>query len=266
VWEATEDRFIPMQAEMIVYDTDSEHPYQRFKLGDGTHDVNELPFAHAGSADEAEKAKKLTTARNISITGDMVGGASFDGSKDITINTELQGSFTGEFTGDEVSHSHTFTGKSGNATAIYTPTGTVSTQYTPKGSVTAPTISIGKTTRKVTVVTNAGTDPTYTEAKYTPSEFGHSCSNGALTLEFTKGSYTAAKFTAGAEPVYSEISYVESIDSASATAPIFTGSQETVAGTFTGEQATITSTYTPTGEISVEKITPAGDINIEYNN
>lgn len=266
VWEATEDRFIPMQAEMIVYDTDSEHPYQRFKLGDGTHDVNELPFAHAGSADEAAQADKLSTPRNISFTGDIVGSSAFDGSKDITIETDLQGSFSGSFTGEEISHNHTFTGKSGNATAIYTPAGTVSTQYTPKGSVSAPVVTIGKTTRKMSVVTNAGTDATYTEAQYTSPEFGHSYANEALTLEFTKGSYTAAKFTPGVAPSYSEISYVESIDSVSATAPTFTGTQETVAGTFSGEQSTITSTFTPEGSISTEKITPAGDVTIEYNN
>ena len=266
VWEDTGDRFIPMQAELIVYDKDDEHDYQRFKFGDGSKDVNELPFAHAGSADEAAQADKLSSPRNISIMGDIVGGASFDGSKDITINTELQGTFSGEFTGTSSTHNHTFTGKAGTATAIHTPEGSVSTTFTPAGNITTPTITIGKTEKKVTVVTNAGTDPTYTQAQYTSAQFGHSVNGDALTLEFTKGSYVPATFTAGVAPTYSEISYVESIDSATATQPIFTGIETTVDGTFTGKQTTITSNYTPEGTIGNTSITPEGEVEIKYNN
>lgn len=266
VWEDTEDRFIPMQAELIVYDKDEEHDYQRFKFGDGTQNVNDLPFAHAGSADEAAQADKLTTPRNISIMGDIVGGAAFDGSRDITINTELQGSFTGKFTGTQNTHNHIFTGKAGTATTIYTPDGSVSTEFTPKGSVSAPVVTIGRTTRKLSVVTNAGTDPTYTEAQYTSPEFSHSYKDEALTLEFKKGQYVPAKFTAGIAPTYSEINYVESIDSATATAPVFTGTTETLDGTFTGRQATVVSNFTPEGTISDKTITPEGNVEITYNN
>lgn len=37
--------FTPKQGEIIVYDTDSNHNYERFKIGDGIHNVNELPFS-----------------------------------------------------------------------------------------------------------------------------------------------------------------------------------------------------------------------------
>lgn len=37
--------FIPKQAEIIVYDIDSTHNYERFKIGDGVTNVNALPFA-----------------------------------------------------------------------------------------------------------------------------------------------------------------------------------------------------------------------------
>ena len=39
--------FIPKKGELIIYDTDSTHTYERFKIGDGTHNVNELPFSNA---------------------------------------------------------------------------------------------------------------------------------------------------------------------------------------------------------------------------
>lgn len=36
--------FIPKQAEIIVYDIDDTHSYQRYKIGDGKTLVNDLPF------------------------------------------------------------------------------------------------------------------------------------------------------------------------------------------------------------------------------
>lgn len=36
--------FIPKQGELIVYDVDKDHPYERIKIGDGIKKVNELPF------------------------------------------------------------------------------------------------------------------------------------------------------------------------------------------------------------------------------
>ena len=40
--------FTPKQGELIVYDVDENYNYQRIKIGDGIHNVNELPF-YAGS-------------------------------------------------------------------------------------------------------------------------------------------------------------------------------------------------------------------------
>ena len=40
--------FTPKQSELIVYDIDENYNYQRIKIGDGIHNVNELPF-YAGS-------------------------------------------------------------------------------------------------------------------------------------------------------------------------------------------------------------------------
>ena len=36
--------FIPKQGEIIVYDIDNNHSYERIKIGDGVTNVNNLPF------------------------------------------------------------------------------------------------------------------------------------------------------------------------------------------------------------------------------
>ena len=43
-WQKT-NNFIPMQGEIIVYDTDASCNYERFKIGNGYTEVNSLPFA-----------------------------------------------------------------------------------------------------------------------------------------------------------------------------------------------------------------------------
>lgn len=42
-WEKAVN-FIPLLAEIIVYDTDSTHTQARLKIGDGKTNVNDLPF------------------------------------------------------------------------------------------------------------------------------------------------------------------------------------------------------------------------------
>jgi hypothetical protein len=44
-WERA-TKFTPMAGEIIIYDIDSTHFYARIKIGDGIHNVNELPFAN----------------------------------------------------------------------------------------------------------------------------------------------------------------------------------------------------------------------------
>lgn len=48
--------FVPKQGEIIVYDEDSNCPYERIKIGDGINNVNILPFAHAASMVVQNKA------------------------------------------------------------------------------------------------------------------------------------------------------------------------------------------------------------------
>ena len=42
-WESATN-FIPKQGEIVVYDIDENYSYERFKIGDGITNVNNLPF------------------------------------------------------------------------------------------------------------------------------------------------------------------------------------------------------------------------------
>lgn len=52
--------FIPKQGEIIIYDIDSNYSYERIKVGDGTTNVNNLPFADANKVDKIS-GKSLST-------------------------------------------------------------------------------------------------------------------------------------------------------------------------------------------------------------
>ena len=44
-WDSEELKtFIPRTGEIIVYDVDDKHSYERFKIGDGIKTITELPF------------------------------------------------------------------------------------------------------------------------------------------------------------------------------------------------------------------------------
>lgn len=47
--------FIPLAGEVIIYDKDSSHNYVRYKIGDGTTKINNLPFANDYIIDELNK-------------------------------------------------------------------------------------------------------------------------------------------------------------------------------------------------------------------
>lgn len=135
VWKSVAGKdFKPLQAELIVYDPDQEHAHSRLKIGDGKSTVQQLPFISAENADTAEK---LSTARKIQLTGDVSGQVSFDGSENVAIAT----SFTGTMQ------------------ATYTPSGTVSTP-TLVGSVQDKVLSMS-----ISTPTFTGTEATITSSK-----------------------------------------------------------------------------------------------------
>lgn len=43
-WNRAAGTFMPKQGEIIIYDIDDSHPYERFKIGDGENYVDDLPF------------------------------------------------------------------------------------------------------------------------------------------------------------------------------------------------------------------------------
>jgi hypothetical protein len=50
--------FIPNKSEVIVYDIDETHDYERMKLGDGVTPVNDLPF-HVSEVELKEVERKI---------------------------------------------------------------------------------------------------------------------------------------------------------------------------------------------------------------
>lgn len=71
--------FIPLKAEIIVYDVDETHDYERFKIGDGVTKVSELPFNNVSSGGiqnittgEGLKATKAGTDVTIEIDQDII--------------------------------------------------------------------------------------------------------------------------------------------------------------------------------------------------
>ena len=57
--------FIPLKAEIIVYDVDDTHNYARFKIGDGLHTINELPFAITDISDSIDEDKTYVHSQKI---------------------------------------------------------------------------------------------------------------------------------------------------------------------------------------------------------
>ena len=62
--------FTPKQGELIIYDPDSVYSYARYKIGDGTNKVNDLPFLSAGQLMPAGKqvAYQSINSGNYSVT------------------------------------------------------------------------------------------------------------------------------------------------------------------------------------------------------
>ena len=93
--------FVPMQGELIIYDIEVDptgktlalpsgrtepYTYERMKIGDGKTAIGSLPFVLTTN----DAAAKLATARKISLTGDVTGNTTFDGSSDISITATVK--------------------------------------------------------------------------------------------------------------------------------------------------------------------------------
>ena len=247
VWEGTNDLFIPLEGELVVYDKDNSTDYPRLKIGDGSKNINQLPFITAGTAE------KLKDVRKITLIGAIGGNVSFDGSSDVTINTQLNGDF--EFTGDAVSHSHNINLTNVNLSGSVTPSGTISGSYKPEGSISAPDITLSPSFTTVNSLTSTGS---YTPGSCTFPEIEASDpdSNGIVTISLQGGAYNPGTYI---PPVSSPVECMSGV-SASASAPIFTGSNKALDATFSGISTNIEVTGDISGESDSSEITPTGDI------
>ena len=254
VWEAT-DNFIPLEGELIVFDKDDSIPYPRMKMGNGSDTVKDLPFISAGIADKL--AKKI----KISLNGDVKGTVDFDGSADISILTTQSG-YTATYNGKPVRHAHTFVGDELTVSIPYTPSGSVSTTIKPKGSVSAPAITTTPSVKQTTVVTSAGSSATYTQGQCTFPTLKGNINGDALTLTVSGGSYTPGVYTPGSGAVSTTITYLDDV-SVSASAPTFTGTEETVEGAYSGNATTLTTTITPSGTINETEVTSQGTVSLQ---
>ena len=57
--------FVPKQGEIIVYDVDENYTYERFKIGDGTTLVSDLPFAAVKTWDDLPDLDPLVTLSSV---------------------------------------------------------------------------------------------------------------------------------------------------------------------------------------------------------
>lgn len=154
-------------------------------------------------------------------------------------------------------------------------------KFTPSGTISAPNVTVTPATATVKHIASLGTLPSYTAAQYTaPSVkeakssfatagltasidsddaemlvFSAASTSQALTgTGFNAGSYTAATFNAGALPTYgAEMNVVTGIESASASAPVFTGDEGDLSVKGNYNQASVQSaSFTGTeGDLSV---------------
>ena len=216
------------------------------------------------SAEHDLHASKLTTARTITLSGDVSGSTTFDGSENVTINTTVAGAISSTsitpagtvsppiFTG--TAHSHTFAGKS--VTSEKPDTTNVTTIYSITGVGTLPSASL-----------SSGTLPS---CSYTAPSLTASVSNQCLTISlsggshsFSAGAFPTLTFSAGTLPTREAVSVPNTNHTHSVTATGTIGNATasgTVSSTFSGTEATISHTFTPTGSISKASLTPAGTI------
>lgn len=239
--------FVPLDAEIIVYDKDDKYLYSRFKIGDGKTKISELPFS------PAETAIKLATARKISLTGALTGEVLFDGSKDVSIETDLNV----DFNLSGLNHNHSFSGSQSTGSTEYTPKGVVNISYVPKGNISKPAVTVTENKSKINVITGI-TDPTFIPGSVTFQSLSTNLEEKTLHISLTDGSYTAPQFMNGAIS-QQEVSILTSV-SVDASAPTFTGTEETLSGQLTGTKETISISITPNGTIEEKNLNNSGTI------
>lgn len=75
--------FTPKQGEIIVYDVDSTHTYERFKIGDGVTNVNSLPFIST-DVDAALSATSTNPVQNMAVNSAITNLNTLIGDKSVS--------------------------------------------------------------------------------------------------------------------------------------------------------------------------------------
>lgn len=89
--------FTPKQGEIIVYDIDENYSYERFKIGDGISNVNNLPFA--GTKLELDTTLTIEgDAADAKAVGDAIAKINDDLENAGSIDIDLDGANEGEIT------------------------------------------------------------------------------------------------------------------------------------------------------------------------
>ena len=84
--------FIPKKGELIVYDKDSTHTYERFKIGDGSTVASSLPFADDTKVDKVDGKGLSTNDYTTSEKNKLAGIAT--GANKTVVDTEMSSSST----------------------------------------------------------------------------------------------------------------------------------------------------------------------------
>ena len=172
---------------------------------------------------------------------------------------------TGKYTPAGSVSTPTFTGTQGNVSVSGTPSGSITVgsgtaNYTPSGTVAAPTITVTPSTATKYVASSAtggGSVTAGSAASATMPVLSTSVSSETLTLSWTPGSFTANTPTAVTLPSFSSQTIVSGIQSASSSAPAFTGTGVNLE--FSGSSMSSTGTFTPSGTCSTPTFTGTED-------
>lgn len=144
---------------------------------------------NAATATTATKADKLTTPRNITLTGNATGSATFDGSSDISIDAQVsyaaEAGSTSTATNATNSTYSTHIGTDSAHPSIGTSSRPV--YVNTAGTITPLSATVGSATQPVYMNAGTITAGTYSFSVLTQADYDGLTSKGANTLYFIKG-------------------------------------------------------------------------------
>lgn len=264
-------------AEYVIVSigTDDDPDYIWEKFGDTEIDFDDL----------GDLAFKDSVSGQVSFTTPTGTGTFTGTSKSYTSNsyTPVGTISGGAFSGSSTTFTGTFTPEGNVSIAEGSVTSSTPSNYTPKGTVSSPTVSVNLKTTSIYQMSDtgsytAGSAASFKEGTFNAGGFTQgkdtfvaptlsmsvaddthnlviSFTQGSFTQgtdSYTKPSKTADTFTANVPtkvtlPTRASVTVVNGLNSASASAPTFTGTAARLDATFTGTEKTISTSGTPKG-------------------